>query len=140
MLKRRSFKQTAFLQDRLQAFARDVRAKAGALPRGAERDDLLKKARQADTASRLNEWAYSSGLHCSEVIGCLSISSTSSPAIFSKDHDGVELPDAEAAHDMALDALVDAARDAVTEGTIDQRFAVEVRNGTGPVLMIRRKQ
>ena len=49
---------------------------------------------------------------------------------------------------MALDALVDAARDAVTEGTIDQRFAVEVRNGTGPVLevdavfysKIRRKQ
>jgi len=67
---------------------------------------------------------------------------------FSKDKDGIELPDAEAAHDMALDALVDAARDAVTEGTIDQRFAVEVRNGTGPVLevdavfysKIRRKQ
>jgi hypothetical protein len=29
---------------------------------------------------------------------------------------------------MALGALVDAARDAVMEGSIDQRFAVEVRN------------
>jgi hypothetical protein len=62
MLKPRRFKQTASLQDRLQAFARDVRAKAETLPSGAERDDLLKKARQADTASHLNAWAYSSGL------------------------------------------------------------------------------
>lgn len=49
---------------------------------------------------------------------------------------GVELSDAEAAHDMALGALVDAARDAVIEGSLDQRFAVEVRNGIGPVLEV----
>ncbi|GKQ55689.1 DUF6894 family protein [Bradyrhizobium sp. Ce-3] len=55
---------------------------------------------------------------------------------FSKDTLGVELPDAEAAHDMALGALVDAARDAVVEGSLIQRFAVEVRNGTGPVLEV----
>ena len=55
---------------------------------------------------------------------------------FSKDDDGIELPDAEAAHDMALGALVDAARDAVMEGAIDQQFAVEVRNGTGPILEV----
>jgi hypothetical protein len=55
---------------------------------------------------------------------------------FSRDSDGVELPDAEAAHDMALGALVDAAREAVMEGAIDQRFAVEVRSGTGPILEV----
>ena len=59
-----------------------------------------------------------------------------SGGIFSLDEEGMELPDSEAAHDVALDALVDAARDAVTEGSIDQRFAVEVRNGTGPVLEV----
>jgi hypothetical protein len=55
---------------------------------------------------------------------------------FSRDEEGMELPDAEAAHDMALGALVDAARDAVIEGSLDQRFTVEVRNGTGPVLEV----
>ena len=54
---------------------------------------------------------------------------------FSKDDDGIELPDAEAAHDMALGALVDAARDAVMEGAIDQQFAVEV-NSIGPILEV----
>lgn len=37
---------------------------------------------------------------------------------------------------MALGALVDAARDAVMEGAIDQQFAVEVRNGTGRILEV----
>jgi hypothetical protein len=59
---RRRFKQTQSLQDRLHAFSDDVRAKAETLPPGTERDELLKKARQADTASHLNEWAYSPGL------------------------------------------------------------------------------
>ena len=55
---------------------------------------------------------------------------------FSEDRDGVELPDAEAAHDMALEALGDAARDAVLEGSANLRLAVEVRNGIGPVLEV----
>ena len=55
---------------------------------------------------------------------------------FSADEDGTELPDAEAAHGMALGALVDAARDAVMEGSTDQHFAVEVRNGIGSVLEV----
>ncbi|MGO4508934.1 hypothetical protein AB4Z51_18130 [Bradyrhizobium sp. 2TAF36] len=37
---------------------------------------------------------------------------------------------------MALGALVDAARDAVMEGSTGQRFAVEVRNRTGRVLEV----
>jgi hypothetical protein len=59
---RRHFKQTESLQDRLRAFADDVRAKADRLPPGLEKDDLLRRARQADTASRLDEWANSRGL------------------------------------------------------------------------------
>jgi hypothetical protein len=54
----------------------------------------------------------------------------------SRDPEGMELPDAEAAHEVALDALVDAARDAIIEGAVDQRLVVEVRNGIGPVLEI----
>jgi hypothetical protein len=58
---------------------------------------------------------------------------SASAETFSQDPDGMELPDAEAAHDMALGALVDTAREAVIEGSTDQQFAVEVRNGIGPV-------
>jgi hypothetical protein len=57
-----SFKQTKSLHDRLRIFADDVRARAAKLPPGVERDALLKKARQADTASHLDEWVNSTGL------------------------------------------------------------------------------
>jgi hypothetical protein len=56
--------------------------------------------------------------------------------VFSRDAEGVELLDVEAAHDMALGALVDAAREAVIEGSTEQPFAVEVRNGIGPILEV----
>jgi hypothetical protein len=62
MIKRRRFKQTESLQDRLRAFADHVRARAILLPPGTEKEELLKKARQADTASHLGEWANSPGL------------------------------------------------------------------------------
>ncbi len=55
---------------------------------------------------------------------------------FSLDEEGIELPDAEAAHDVALDALFSTARDTVLEGCKDQHYAVEVRDETGPVLEI----
>jgi hypothetical protein len=55
---------------------------------------------------------------------------------FSQDEEGIELPNAEAAHRMALGALSDAARDAVIEGSTDQLLAVEVRDGIGPVFEI----
>ena len=59
---RRRFKQIVSLQDRLVSFANDIREKASTLPQGHEKDELLKKARQADTASHLEEWLNSSGL------------------------------------------------------------------------------
>ena len=59
MLKRCRFKQTISLQDRLAAFAQESREKAARLQPGFARDDMLKKARQADIASRLDDWASS---------------------------------------------------------------------------------
>ena len=56
--------------------------------------------------------------------------------VLSRDEEGIDLPDVEAAHGVALDALVDAARDAVQEGSMNQRYAVEVRNGYGAVLEV----
>jgi hypothetical protein len=50
MQKRRRFKQTLSLQDRLAAFAGEMRESAAAMPPGPERDNLLKRAGQADNA------------------------------------------------------------------------------------------
>ncbi|MCP3405653.1 hypothetical protein NLM25_08800 [Bradyrhizobium sp. CCGB01] len=60
--RRRRFKQTQSLHERLQAFAQEARAQASGLPPGTERDQLLKKAREADTASHIDEWVNSCGL------------------------------------------------------------------------------
>jgi hypothetical protein len=62
MQRRRRFKQTTSLKERLVSFAKEVRNKASRLPPGFERDTLLKKASQADTAAHLEEWANSPGL------------------------------------------------------------------------------
>jgi hypothetical protein len=62
MSKRHRLKQSDSLKDRLSAFAEDVREKAAQLTPGAERDDLLRRARQADAAFHLDEWAKSPGL------------------------------------------------------------------------------
>jgi hypothetical protein len=49
-------------KDHLTLFAKETRDKAVQLRPGPEKDALLKKARQADTASKLDEWANSPGL------------------------------------------------------------------------------
>jgi hypothetical protein len=61
-MQRRRFKQNISLQDRLTAWSKEVRDQADQLPPGPERDDLLKRARQADTAAHLDDWANSAGL------------------------------------------------------------------------------
>ena len=61
-MQRRRFKQTTSLKDRLASFAEELKVKASELRPGPERDDLLKRARQADTASHIDEWANSPGL------------------------------------------------------------------------------
>jgi len=58
----RRSKQTSSLRDRIASFARKVREKASQLPPGKEKDDFLRKARLADTASHVEEWASSPGL------------------------------------------------------------------------------
>ena len=62
LTKRRRFKQTMSLQDRLSTWANSMREQADKLRPGPQRDTLLKKVRQADTASHLNEWTTSRGL------------------------------------------------------------------------------
>lgn len=55
MAKRRRFKQTVPLKDRLDTWAQEVRVQAEQLPPGPEREALLKKARQADIASHIDD-------------------------------------------------------------------------------------
>ena len=62
MQHRRRFKQTSSLKDRLASFAKENRDKASLLPPCREREELLKKASRADTASHLDDWANSAGL------------------------------------------------------------------------------
>jgi hypothetical protein len=62
MQKRRRFKQTTSLQDRLSEFAEGERAKAESMPDSAERYEHLKKIRQAKTAANIEAWANSPGL------------------------------------------------------------------------------
>ncbi len=62
MQKRRRFKQQITLQDRLAAWSTSVLEQAAKLPPGPEKDALIKKARQADVASHLDDWAHSPGL------------------------------------------------------------------------------
>jgi hypothetical protein len=62
MQQRRRFKQESTLQQRLALFAKAAREKASLLRPGAEKDELLRKARQADTAAHLGDWANSPGL------------------------------------------------------------------------------
>jgi len=61
MMKRR-LEQTKSLKDRLASFAKVLREKAVVMPPSAEKDDLLRRARRADTASHLDEWVHSRGL------------------------------------------------------------------------------
>ena len=62
MQKRRRFKQTDALEDRLADEAARLRREALGTPAGVERERLIRRARQADTAARMSEWLRSSGL------------------------------------------------------------------------------
>jgi hypothetical protein len=62
MQKRRRFKQTETLEERLAKEAERLKAQVQTMPPGLERDRLLRKARQAETASHMNDWLASPGL------------------------------------------------------------------------------
>jgi hypothetical protein len=59
---RHVFRQTKSFQHRVASFSREVKAKASRLPPSKEKDNLLRKARLADAASQLVDWANSPGL------------------------------------------------------------------------------
>jgi hypothetical protein len=62
VMQRNRFTQTITLGDRLADEAERLRQKALTVQVGRERDSLLRKARQLETAAHVNEWLSSSGL------------------------------------------------------------------------------
>jgi hypothetical protein len=59
--KRNRRKQTTSFDERLKRAADEAREAAQGLPPGPQRDSLLKKAGQAETAQRINAWLVSPG-------------------------------------------------------------------------------
>src|SRR5829696_5105812 len=57
-----AYKRTLALEARLAEQSKRLREQANLLPAGKERDQLLSKASQADTGSRLSQWLTSPGL------------------------------------------------------------------------------
>ena len=62
MPQRNRFKQTAPLDQPLQDEAKRLRKEAQGTPPGHERDNLIRRARQAEAAVQMNEWLVSHGL------------------------------------------------------------------------------
>jgi hypothetical protein len=62
MSERRRVKQVQTLEYRLTTEAANLRKQAEGLPPCVRRDELMRKARQAETASHMNEWLTSPGL------------------------------------------------------------------------------
>jgi hypothetical protein len=58
-MQRRRFKHVLTFPDRLEKEAKALKEK---VPPGKEREVMLRKARQADTALHINEWLSSPGL------------------------------------------------------------------------------
>jgi len=59
VIKRRRFKQETSLQDRIVEWAIAIRKQADVMRPGPERDQLLAKLRQAETAMHMENWANS---------------------------------------------------------------------------------
>lgn len=62
MIGRRRFKHTQTLTQRLAIEAESARQRAKGLPPGREREELLRKARNADIAAYMDDWLRSPGL------------------------------------------------------------------------------
>jgi hypothetical protein len=61
-MERRRFSHTQSLEERLAQEAKRLRAEAKLLPHGARRDEIIRRARQAETGSHMSEWLRSPGL------------------------------------------------------------------------------
>ncbi|MCP1747074.1 hypothetical protein ABIF99_000973 [Bradyrhizobium japonicum] len=66
MSERRRVKQTRSLDERMAEQAAKLKEQASQLPAGKERDDLLRRARIAETGSLINDWLNSPGLQAPE--------------------------------------------------------------------------
>jgi hypothetical protein len=62
MAQRRRFKQQTSFLDRVEEWAKRLRAQADALRPGPDRDALLQKIEQTETAKHLEQWVSSPGL------------------------------------------------------------------------------
>jgi hypothetical protein len=62
MPQRRRFKQTVSLDQRLTDEAERLRKQARGTPHGVQRERLVRRARQAETAAQISEWLRSPGL------------------------------------------------------------------------------
>ena len=56
------FKPYRPLEQDLDEFAKHLREEARGIPPGIKREQLLRRARRAETASQINEWLTSPGL------------------------------------------------------------------------------
>ena len=63
MAKRIRINQTKSLRDRIAGFAALTKEEAEKLPPGPERDAAFRKARQAETGARIDEWINSDDLN-----------------------------------------------------------------------------
>jgi hypothetical protein len=61
-MQRRRFKQTQTLEERLTEEADRLRSEAKGTPTGIEREELIRRARRAETAAQMNQWLTSPGL------------------------------------------------------------------------------
>ncbi|WJR77355.1 hypothetical protein [Bradyrhizobium sp. NP1] len=61
-MQRRHFEQIRTFPERLSELAHRLREQAQTMRPGKDRDSLLQKARQADTAAHIDEWVSSPGL------------------------------------------------------------------------------
>ena len=61
-MQRCRFTQTVTLDERLEEQAERLRMEARGTPPGVERDKLIRRARQAETAAHIQEWLTSAGL------------------------------------------------------------------------------
>ena len=62
MLTPRDLERQRSIQERLASFAKNSRAAAALLPPGSSKDELRRKARQADMTAGVDGWISSPGL------------------------------------------------------------------------------
>jgi len=71
MLKRRRFKQTQSLSERVIQDVQHLKTQLATLPPGPKRDHIAKQIRQNETAVNIDQWLKSPGLQPPHEIGNL---------------------------------------------------------------------